>query len=126
MTYPDPQLGAHPVTIDSSNFGLGRGSAPSTVLTVSYSGSRGHFIPGGVGHGIYTDRIQPKYLALGTLLTKSATPASLAAANSTSAIRQPGWHDRFSRRPEDLSAIRHDYLLSSPRSASGLAESPPE
>ncbi|MGH9350987.1 MAG: TonB-dependent receptor domain-containing protein [Terriglobia bacterium] len=82
MTFPDPQLGGHPVVTESYNFGVERELTPSTVLTVSYSGSQGHFIPGGVGRGIYTDQIQPKYLVLGRLLTQSATTANLASANS--------------------------------------------
>src|ERR1039457_7135296 len=49
-------------------------------LTVNYVGSNGHF-QGGGGRSIWSDQIEPKYLALGNLLTQQATAANLVAAN---------------------------------------------
>ncbi len=81
MTYPDPQLGGHPVETESYNFGIERALTPSMVLGVYYSGSQGHFIPT-TGRGYYLDQILPKYLVLGSLLNATATTANIAKANA--------------------------------------------
>jgi hypothetical protein len=52
------------------------------VLSVSYAGSESHHIGVAGGYGIYSDQIQPKYLALGTLLQQTLTPATLAQAQA--------------------------------------------
>ena len=43
--------------------------------------SNGHFLGGG-GRGIWSNQMDPRYLALGNLLTQQATPANIAAARA--------------------------------------------
>jgi hypothetical protein len=80
MTFGDPQLGGHPPYYQDWHFGIERALTPSLALTVNYIGSNGHF-QGGGGRGIWSDQIDPKYLALGNLLTQQATAANIASAN---------------------------------------------
>jgi hypothetical protein len=51
------------------------------MLGAAYVGSNGHHLGGG-GRGIYSDQINPRYLALGSLLQSTVTPAVLAQANA--------------------------------------------
>jgi hypothetical protein len=87
VTYADPYLGGMPVQEVDYNVTLERQITPATVINVSYSGSQSHFVPATIGRGIYSDQIQPKYLALGNLLTATAnsTNLDLAAANALAA-----------------------------------------
>lgn len=80
MQFGDPQIGGHPPYYQDWNFGIQRATTPTTTLTVNYVGSNGHF-QGGGGRSIWSDQIEPKYLALGNLLTQQATAANLVAAN---------------------------------------------
>lgn len=82
MTYPDYQLGGHPVVTESYNLGIERELGSSTSVSVMYSGSQGHFIPIYPGRGYYTDEILPKYLVLGAMLDNNATAANIASANA--------------------------------------------
>ncbi|MBZ5623399.1 MAG: hypothetical protein LAQ69_32445 [Acidobacteriia bacterium] len=80
MQFGDPQLGGRPPYYQDWNFGIERALTPTTTLTVNYVGSNGHF-QGGGGRSIWSDQIDPRYLALGNLLTQQATAANLASAN---------------------------------------------
>ena len=80
MQYGDPTLGGHPPYYQDWNFGIERALTPTTTLTVNYVGSNGHF-QGGGGRAFWSDQIDPRYLALGNLLTQQATAANLASAN---------------------------------------------
>jgi hypothetical protein len=80
MQFGDPQLGGHPPYYQDWNFGIERALTHTMTLTVNYVGSNGHF-QGGGGRGIWSDQIDPKYLALGNLLTQPANAANLAAAS---------------------------------------------
>ncbi len=53
----------------------------NVTVGASYAGSRGDFL-GGSGRGFYANQLEPKYLALGNLLTQQATPANIAAAQA--------------------------------------------
>lgn len=81
MTYGDPEIGGRPPRYQNWNFGVERGLTRTLTLGVDYVASNGHFLSGG-GRSVWSDQIDPKYLALGTLLTANATPANLAAANA--------------------------------------------
>jgi hypothetical protein len=81
MQFGDPQLGGHPPYYQDWNFGIERAITPTMSLTVNYVGSNGHF-QGGGGRGIWSDQINPKYLALGNLLTATASTANIAAARA--------------------------------------------
>ena len=51
------------------------------TLTVAYTGNNGKYLDGG-GRSIWTNQMDPEYLALGSLLTAQATPANIAAAQA--------------------------------------------
>jgi len=90
---------------------LQRSLTANMLLTATYSGSAGKFLPG-AGPGGETVNIAPlKYLPLGSLLTATATPATIAQA----AAVFPGVGLPFPQfcgngRPDvpSLPAVRHD------------------
>jgi len=51
------------------------------IVTAAYVGSNGKQLRGG-GRGIYSNQLDPKYLVLGNLLTQTATPANVTAAQA--------------------------------------------
>jgi hypothetical protein len=64
------------------NLGIQRQVLKDTTLMVNYAGSESHFIAGASNlRGLQSGQINPTYYALGSLLTKPATAANLAAAN---------------------------------------------
>jgi hypothetical protein len=81
MQFGDPDIGGRPPMYQNWNFGIERAVTGTTTLGVNYVGSNGHFLSGG-GRGMWSDQIQPRYLALGNLLQSQATPANLTAANA--------------------------------------------
>jgi hypothetical protein len=80
MQFGDPQLAGHPPYYQDWNFSVERAITPTMALTLNYVGSNGHF-QGGGGRSIWSDQINPKYLALGNLLTQTANAANIASAN---------------------------------------------
>jgi hypothetical protein len=80
--YGDPQLGGRAPYTQNWNLTVERELSPSTVVKASYSASNSHFLPTGIGRGIWSDQIQPQYMALGALLTQPATPANISAAQA--------------------------------------------
>jgi hypothetical protein len=79
--FGDPNLAGRAPYMQDWNFTIQRELAPSTVLTVAYAGSNGHFLPNAGAAG-YANNMQPRFLALGTLLTASATAANIASAQA--------------------------------------------
>ena len=82
IAYGDPLLGDHSPYMQNWNITVERLIGTSTTVNVSYSASVGHYLATGIGRGIYSDEIQPQYLALGNLLLSPATPSSIAAADA--------------------------------------------
>ena len=80
LNYGDPVIGGQPPRYQNWNFAIEQSVASHLMLGAAYVGSNGHFLGGG-GRGIYSDQIDPKYLALGSLLQQQVTPSVLAAAN---------------------------------------------
>jgi hypothetical protein len=80
VTFADPDGGIPP---RFQNFNLGFQYALSQRITVglNYAGSNGHHLGGG-GRGYWANQMDPKYLALGNLLTQNATAANIAAARA--------------------------------------------
>ena len=64
------------------NMTIERELSPSTVIKVSYAGSNSHHLPTGIGRGIYSSELNPEYLPLKGLITQTATPATIAAAQA--------------------------------------------
>jgi hypothetical protein len=81
ITFGDPDLGGHPPRYQNWNFGFQRSLGSKMTVGLNYAGGNGHFLGGG-GRGIWSNQIDPKYLALGNLLTQQATPANVAAARA--------------------------------------------
>lgn len=81
-SYADPYYGGRVPQFINWNLGMQRELSPSTTLTISYVGSQGHFLqPDSLNaRGLQSNGLDPKYLALGTLLSSPATPANLALA----------------------------------------------
>ena len=81
MQYGDPTIGGKPPYYQNWNFGIERALTATLTASVSYVGSNGHF-QGGGGRSIWSNQIDPKYLALGNLLQSQSTAANIAAANA--------------------------------------------
>jgi len=89
LGFGDPKLGAVAPYTQDWNFTIERELSPSTVLKVSYAASNSHHLPTGIGRGIWSSQIQPKYMALGGLLTQPETPATLPAALAAAQAKFP-------------------------------------
>ena len=60
------------------------------VVAVNYVGSQSHFIAGAGGiRGFYAGQLDPKWLALGSNLSKPATAANIAAAQAATGLTLP-------------------------------------
>jgi len=81
VTYGDPEIGGRMPRYQNWNAGVQYALLSSITVGAAYAGSRGDFL-GGSGRGFYANQLDPKYLALGNLLTQQATPASIAAAQA--------------------------------------------
>ncbi|QEE28335.1 hypothetical protein FTW19_10195 [Terriglobus albidus] len=81
-SYADPNYGGRAPQFINWNFGIQRELTPSTTLTMSYVGSKGHFLqPDSLnGRGVASNQLDPKYLTLGSLLGSSASSASARAS----------------------------------------------
>jgi outer membrane receptor protein involved in Fe transport len=78
----DPKLGGKPPYYENWNIGIQHSLTPNMTLGVAYSASLGKFLPG-TGPGGENVNLAPlKYLALKSLLTTTATPASIAQAQA--------------------------------------------
>src|SRR4030095_15091788 len=78
-TLPYDEPNSPPPRYQNWNFSLQRSITSSLVLTAAYVGSNGKQLAG-AGRGAWSKQIDPRYLALGTLLNQNATPANVAAA----------------------------------------------
>ena len=79
VTYADPN--SEPPRYQNWNLSVQRSLTNSMVVTAAYVGSNGKKLRGG-GRGIYSNQLDPKYLALGNLLNSTATPANIALAQA--------------------------------------------
>jgi hypothetical protein len=77
VTFGDPF--SQPPRYQNWNLSIQRSLTESLVVTAAYVGSNGKQLRGG-GRGAFSNQMDPKYLALGNLLTQNATPANVAAA----------------------------------------------
>ena len=74
VTYGDPY--SQPPRYQNWNLSIQRSLTPSLVLTAAYVGSNGKQLAWG-GRGTWSNQMDPRYLALGNLLTAKATPANV-------------------------------------------------
>jgi len=81
--YGDPGTGGKPAYYENWHFGIQRLLNANTTLGVVYSASMGKFLAGpGNGSGAPINVTPLKYLALGSLLTATANPTNIAAAQA--------------------------------------------
>ena len=93
ITYGDPNLGGKPPYYENWNLNVQHSITPSLTLSVAYSGSSGHFLPGAGNLGPMTNQIPLQYITLGPLLGQTVTAATLAQARPVPdiAIRFPNF-----------------------------------
>ena len=90
IAYPDPYLGGRAPVFNFWNVGMQREITKDITVTVNYVGSQSHFIAGaGNIRGLQAGQLNPKWYGLGTYLTKAATPANIAAAQTATGITIP-------------------------------------
>ena len=82
ITFGDPEIGGKPPYYENWNLNVQHSLTPSLTLSVAYSGSSGHFLPGAGNLGPMTNQIPLQYIALGSLLGQTLTPATLAQAQA--------------------------------------------
>jgi Carboxypeptidase regulatory-like domain/TonB dependent receptor len=80
ITYGDPQIGGLPATYENISFGVQRSITQNMTFSATYSASLGHHITDTLGRPGVSTQINPVYLALGSLLNATASPANVAAA----------------------------------------------
>jgi hypothetical protein len=85
----DTKTAARPPYYINWNVSLERQLTTGLTLEVAYVASEGHYLNGGsqttpatMTFGTLSNQMDPKYLALGSLLNKSATAANIAAAKA--------------------------------------------
>jgi hypothetical protein len=82
VTYGDPDLGGKAPYYEDWSFNIQHSLTPNLLLSVAYSGSAGHFLPGAGVAGPFTNQIPIQYLSLGPLLTQTLSAATLAQAQA--------------------------------------------
>ncbi|MCU1322295.1 MAG: hypothetical protein JWM43_1944 [Acidobacteriaceae bacterium] len=90
IAYADPYIGGRAPTFNFWNFGMQREVTNDITVSANYVGSQSHFLAGASNiRGLQSGQLDPKYLALGTNLTKPATSANIAAATAATGISIP-------------------------------------
>ena len=80
VSYNRPDTAGRSPYTENWNLTFSRAITPSMVLQISYAGSGSRHIAVNGGVGIYSDQLDPKYLALGSLLQAPANSTTLAQA----------------------------------------------
>ncbi len=80
VTYGDPNYGGKAPYYEDWSFNIQHSFTQNLVLSVAYSASAGHWLPGAAVAGPFTNQIPTQYLPLGALLTTTLSAASLAQA----------------------------------------------
>jgi hypothetical protein len=82
-TYGDPKLGGKPPYYENWNFGIQRSITANMTVGVAYTASLGKYLAGpGNGTGSPINVTPLQYLALGPLLTATASPTTIAQAQA--------------------------------------------
>ncbi|MBS1851565.1 MAG: TonB-dependent receptor [Acidobacteria bacterium] len=82
VSYDRPDTAARSPYTEQWNFNVERELPSDFVLSLSYNGTSSHFNGVQGGNGIYSNQINPKYLALGSLLQQTMDPTTLAQAQA--------------------------------------------
>ncbi len=78
ISYDRPNTAGRSPYTEEWNLTLEKEFPASVIMSLSYVGTSSHFAGVNGGIGIYSNQDDPKYLALGPLLTAQATPATIA------------------------------------------------
>ncbi|WP_213807557.1 TonB-dependent receptor [Granulicella sp. dw_53] len=85
ITYGDPEVGGKVPEFTNYSLSIQHSITNSLTLAVGYTGSQGHNLPTTLGRNPSANQIDPRYLALGTDLNLSATPANITLGNAHAA-----------------------------------------
>ncbi len=78
MTYGDPNFGGKAPYYEDWSFNIQHSLTPNLMLSVAYSASAGHWLPGAAVAGPMTNQIPVMYLPLQGLLSSTLNATSLA------------------------------------------------
>ncbi len=82
VTFGDPNFGGKAPYYQDWSVNIQHSFTPNLLLSVAYSASGGHWLPGAAVAGPYTNQIPVQYLPLGPLLTQTLTATTLAQAQA--------------------------------------------
>jgi hypothetical protein len=82
ITYGDPNFGGKAPYYENWSFNIQRSLTPNWMLSLAYSASAGHWLPGAAVAGPMTNQIPVRYLPLGSLLTSTLSASTLAQAQA--------------------------------------------
>jgi hypothetical protein len=82
VTYGDPDFGGKAPYYEDWSFNIQHSVTPNLLLSVAYSASGGHWLPGAGVAGPFTNQIPVKYLPLGSLLGQTLNATTLAQAQA--------------------------------------------
>ncbi len=82
VSYDRPATAARSPYTEEWNLHIERELPGAMVFTIGYDGTSSHFNGVQGGNGIYSNQINPKYLALGSLLQQPEDPSTLAQAQA--------------------------------------------
>jgi hypothetical protein len=82
IPYGDPNYGGKAPYYEDWSFAVQRSFTQNLSLTVAYSASAGHWLPGASVDGEFTNQIPEQYLPLGSLLGQTLTATTLAEAQA--------------------------------------------
>jgi Carboxypeptidase regulatory-like domain/TonB dependent receptor len=82
LAYGDPNYGGKPPYYENWSFNIQHSLTQNLVLSAAYSASAGHWLPGAGVAGPFTNQIPEQYLPLGSLLTQTLSPTTLAKAQA--------------------------------------------
>jgi hypothetical protein len=85
ITYGDPAIAGHPPRYQNWSAGIQRAVTNTLTVTVSYVGSNGHYLDGGM-RSAWGGQINPKYMKLGSILSNTVSPTSTTALKQAQAI----------------------------------------
>jgi hypothetical protein len=82
ITYGDYQLGGKPPYYENWNLSIQHSLTSSLMVSAAYTGSAGHFLPGASDAGPMTNQVPLQYLALGPLLSATASATTVGNAQA--------------------------------------------
>jgi hypothetical protein len=82
VTYGDPNFGGKAPYYEDWSLNIQHSFTPNWVLSLAYSASAGHWLPGAAVAGPFTNQIPVQYLPLGSLLTTTLNSTVLTAAQA--------------------------------------------